>query len=122
MSDGLLNMTQYAKRVRVSRQRIGQFKADGRLDGCFIMEGRTCWIDPIKADKRIKETVDISQPGKKASPPAPLWERNRKWWREFSDAIHELRRLAELLDEDDPARSILEGRTIGIVAMLSFPE
>ena len=39
MGSEVLTLSQYAKHLGVSRQRVSQYKASGRLDGCYVMRG-----------------------------------------------------------------------------------
>lgn len=66
-----MTLTSYAKRIGVSQQRVSQYKRDGLLDGCYVMNGRRCLIDVAAADERLRGCLDPGQPARKAKVPKP---------------------------------------------------
>ncbi len=91
-----MTLTQYAKRIGVSQQRVSQYKRDGLLDGCYVMQGRCCLIDVQAADERLRGCLDPGQPARKARPPKPNPDL-AEWCDRMNAALYEIYALAEAL-------------------------
>ena len=91
-----MTLTSYAKRIGVSQQRVSQYKADGLLDGCYVMQGRRCLIDVQAADERLQQNIDPAQPARKARPPKTNPDL-AEWCDRFNAALYELYSLSEAL-------------------------
>lgn len=53
--------SELATRLGVSRPRVSQLVADGRLNGCFTGQGRLRRFDPAKAAETLARTLDPAQ-------------------------------------------------------------
>ena len=109
-----MTLTSYARRIGVSQQRVSQYKADGYLDGCYVMQGRRCMIDVAAADERLRSNLDPGQPARKARPPksAPDNPDLAEWCDRFNAALYELYGLSEALRE--PTKSVVRNHVEAI--------
>jgi transcriptional regulator with XRE-family HTH domain len=56
-----LNATELANRLGVSKPRISQYVSSGKLDGCYVGEGRARRFDPDKAAAALGRRLDLGQ-------------------------------------------------------------
>lgn len=56
-----VNATELAAVLNLSKGRISQLVADGRLDGCYTGDGRSRRFDPALAAQKLKGTLDQGQ-------------------------------------------------------------
>jgi hypothetical protein len=56
-----LNATELAATLNLSKGRISQLVSDGRLDGCYIGDGRARRFDPDLVARRLKGALDQGQ-------------------------------------------------------------
>ena len=56
-----LNATQLAAQLGVTKPRISQYLASGKLDGCYVGEGRSRRFDPAKVATALGRSLDLGQ-------------------------------------------------------------
>lgn len=56
-----LNAKELATRLGVSKPRISQYLSSGKLDGCYVGEGRSRRFDPAKVISALGRKLDLGQ-------------------------------------------------------------
>lgn len=56
-----LNATELANRLGVSKPRISQYLHSGKLDGCYVGEGRSRRFDLVKVAAALGRSLDLGQ-------------------------------------------------------------